>query len=174
MPRAPRVPVVVREVGDPLEGERVLIESNRQRVKTASEVMREAKEFKRIIERQAQQRQDEGRAKGGKAAGRGRPKGSDSSVATLPQSYQEEAKTRTQVAEAVGMKPRTFAKLEHVYNSSASSRRRRSPGCWRRRAREARRQDEGDRRRPIALCQRWHRAMKMKGRPARNWPRRSA
>ena len=37
-------------------------------------------------------------------------------MATLAQRTEDERKTRTQVAEAVGMKPRTFAKVEGVYN----------------------------------------------------------
>ncbi len=36
----------------------------------------------------------------------------------MPESYRGERETRTQVAEAVGMKPRTYAKLKHVYDAT--------------------------------------------------------
>ncbi|MDP9374621.1 MAG: hypothetical protein M3Q65_19665, partial [Chloroflexota bacterium] len=63
--------------------------------------MREAEQLKRIIAEEARRRM---------LAGQADP------VATLQQGSAWERKTVTQVAEAVGMKPRTFAKLEHVYN----------------------------------------------------------
>ncbi len=96
------VPVIARDVGDPLEAERLLIESNRQRVKTHSETMREAERLKGIIAEEAQRHM-----LAGKAANPG---------ATLHQGSPWERRTTTPVAEAVGMKPRTFAKVEAVYS----------------------------------------------------------
>jgi ParB-like chromosome segregation protein Spo0J len=43
------VPVIVRQIDNPLEAERVLIESNRQREKTVTETMHEAEHIARII-----------------------------------------------------------------------------------------------------------------------------
>ena len=66
--------------------------------------MREAEQLKRIIAEEAKRRMLAGKAV--------------DPVATLPQGSEDERKTRTQVAEAVGMKPRTFAKVEGVYSVS--------------------------------------------------------
>ncbi len=73
--------VVVREIGGPLEAERALIESNRQRVKTTSEVMREAEQLKRIIAEEAKRRMLAGTTEDG-AGGRGR--GAGRGVKSLP------------------------------------------------------------------------------------------
>ncbi len=67
------VPVMVREVYDPLDAERLLIESNRQREKTTSKIHREAGELERIIGAQAKARMVTGGRIGGELAGRGRP-----------------------------------------------------------------------------------------------------
>jgi len=112
------VPVSVRAIDNPLEGERVIIESNRQREKTMSERMHEADNIERIIAEEARRRMLAGQTSGGKTAGRGRPKTDDSSVPTLAQSYRDDDKTRTQVAEAVGMKRSTFAKVRHVHDTA--------------------------------------------------------
>jgi len=112
------VPVIVRAIDHPLEAERVIIESNRQREKTMSERMHEADNIERIIAEEARRRMLAGQTSGGKTAGRGRPKTDDSSVPTLAQSYRDDDKTRTQVAEAVGMKRSTFAKVRHVHDTA--------------------------------------------------------
>jgi len=96
------VPVIVRQIDEPLEAERVLIESNQQREKTMSERMHEAKHLKRIYAEEAKARQ-----RGGQ--------GGVLLVANLPQAT---AKTRDKVAAAVGMKPKTFASVEKVYTTA--------------------------------------------------------
>ncbi len=50
-------------------------------------------------------------------AGRGRPKTDDSSRATLHESY-DENRTDTTVAEAVGMKQRSYTKVKKVYDTA--------------------------------------------------------
>jgi hypothetical protein len=65
------VPVVVREIADPLDAERVLIEANRQRDKTMSQIHREADELERIIGAQARARMHAGVTPDG-AGGRGK------------------------------------------------------------------------------------------------------
>ena len=74
---------------------------DRQRVKTHSEVLREAEQLKYIIAEEARRRM---------LAGQPDP------VATLQQGSAWDRKTVTQIAEAVGMKPRTFATVEGVYS----------------------------------------------------------
>jgi len=97
------VPVVVRTVGDPLEAETVLLESNRQREKTYTERMREADQLTRIFAEEARRRMIAGKA---------------DPLATLPEGRPDEGFTRTKVAEAVGMKPRTYAKTKKVYDAA--------------------------------------------------------
>ncbi len=75
---------------------------NRQRVKTASERMREAEQLGRIIAEEARRRM-----LAGKPA---------DPVPMLAQGPNDERKTRTRLAGAVGMKSRTFAKVEGVYH----------------------------------------------------------
>jgi len=50
------VPVIVREITDVLDAERILIASNDQREKTASERMHEADHLTRIIAEEARRR----------------------------------------------------------------------------------------------------------------------
>jgi len=73
------VPLIVREISDPLEAERILIESNRQRDKTPSEVMREADSLTRIFAEEARRRMLPGKAA--------------APVATLPQGSGGDHKT---------------------------------------------------------------------------------
>ncbi len=108
------VPVIVRAIDNPLEAERVLIESNRQREKTPSEMMREAENLTRIFAEEARRRMLAGITEDG-AGGRGKQK---NPVATLPQGLGGDHKTRTQVAESVGKKPRTYAKIKQVYDTA--------------------------------------------------------
>ena len=96
------VPVIVREIGDPLEAERIIIESNRQRKKTASEVMRESEQIERIIAAEAKARQ--------------KRKPEDSVRPTLDE--QTPMRTDEAVAEAVGMKRSTYAKTKKVYDTA--------------------------------------------------------
>jgi len=113
-----RVPVIVRDIADPLEAERVIIESNRQRDKTPSEVMHEADNLTRIFEEEARRKILEGASGGGQTAGRGRPKGEDSPTPTLVQGSRAERMTATKVAEAVGMKRSTHRKVKTVYDTA--------------------------------------------------------
>jgi ParB-like chromosome segregation protein Spo0J len=94
------VPVIMREIDNPLEAELVLIESNRQREKTASERMHEADNLTRIFADEARRRM---------LAGKDDPR------ATL-----REGRSRTDaaVAEAVGMKERTYRKTKSVYDTA--------------------------------------------------------
>jgi len=85
------VPVIVREITDPLEAERILIESNRQRKKTASEVMREAQHSQRIEAAWAKERQ-----RAAAEETNARLHGTPTLVANLPQAS---AWTRDKVAE---------------------------------------------------------------------------
>ena len=59
--------------------------------------------------------QEEGRKKGGKTAGKGRPK--DSSGGTSPQAKDESARTTAVAAAAVGMDRRTYEKAKEVVKS---------------------------------------------------------
>ena len=107
--------MIVREITAPLEAERILIASNDTREKTASERMHEADHLTRIFAIEAERRMLEGASVGGQTAGKGRPKGEETPVATLPQG---KGKTREQVAEAIGMKPRTYAKTKKGYDAA--------------------------------------------------------
>ena len=100
------VPVIVRQVGDPLEAELILIASNRQRRKTPSEIMRESEELERIYAAAAKERQG--------------TRTDLNIVAALPQCSPAARETRTRVAEAVGMKPRTHSKVKTVYDAAKS------------------------------------------------------
>ncbi len=95
-----RIPVVVRHVDEPLEAEHVLLESNRQREKTYSERMREAEHIKRIVAEEAKRRMLAGRA--------------TDPPPTLGEGRHSQ-ETVAQVAEVVGMKRSTFAKVERVH-----------------------------------------------------------
>jgi hypothetical protein len=97
------VPVSVRAIDHPLEGERVIIESNRQREKTMSERMHEADNIERIIAEEAKRRM---------LAGKDDPR------ATL-----REGRSRTDaaVAEAVGMKERTYRKTKSVFDAASDT-----------------------------------------------------
>ena len=87
-----------------LDGERIIIESNRQREKTASERMHEADNLTRIFA-------EEGRRKmlAGKPI---------DPPAMLREGTRHERETVAQVAEAVGMKPRTYAKVKNVHDTA--------------------------------------------------------
>jgi len=98
------VPVIVRDIGDPLEAERILIESNRQREKTASERMHEADNLTRIFAEEARRRMVAGKA--------------PDPPATLGEGTRHERETVTQVAEAIGMKPRTYAKVKYAHDTA--------------------------------------------------------
>ena len=70
-----------------------------------------------LEEKAAKERADEGRKRGGKTAGKGRPK-SDSSGETFPQAKEESDRTRDRVAEAVGMSGRTYEKAKAVVDAA--------------------------------------------------------
>ena len=78
----------------------VIIESNRQREKTASEVMREAVQIGLI---------ETAKAKARMLAGQADP---------VPNSAQGKGKTRTKVAEQVGRKPTTFRSIQKVWEAA--------------------------------------------------------
>jgi len=105
-------------IDSPLEAERVLIESNRQREKTTSEVMHEAEAIARIIEEENKRAILVGASAGGKTAGRGRPKTDDSPCPTLDKGYAPQRRTDAAVAEAVGMKRSTHRKVKAVYDAA--------------------------------------------------------
>ena len=90
------VPVIVHEITDPLEAERILIESNRQREKTPSERMREAKHIEHIVSEEAMRRM---------LAGKADP------CATR---HKGQVHTDTEVAASVDMKPTTFRSGDHA------------------------------------------------------------
>lgn len=126
----PSIPVVVREIADPLDGERILIESNRQREKTTTQRQREADALVRIIGEQARQRMAEGRRRGGQIAGRGRPRDEvDRSTSNCAEAYQDDlppapkrVETDAQVAEMVGVKRDTYRRERHVYQVAEGQR----------------------------------------------------
>ena len=101
----------MRQIENPLD-----IESNKQRQKTPSEVMREAKHPQHVYAERAKRAMLAGASAGGVTAGRGRPKSEDSPRATLHEGY---GRTDAKVADAVGMKQRTFAKVKNVFESAA-------------------------------------------------------
>ncbi len=79
-----------------------------------SERMHEADNIERIIAEENRRKMLAGVTEDG-AGGRGHKL---NPVATLPQGLGDDGKTRTQVAEAVGMKARTFAKVKHVHDTA--------------------------------------------------------
>jgi ParB-like chromosome segregation protein Spo0J len=94
----------------PLEAERFVIESNRQRVKTAEQKGREFKELKRIEAAIAKEKESE------------RKQQAKTTSANLPKSTPTPAPTskhdsRAKAAEAVGLKPRTADKLEKIVDA---------------------------------------------------------
>ncbi len=70
-------------------------------------MLREAEQLKRIIAEEARRRMLAGKA--------------TDPLATLPEGPREAQQTRAQVADAVGMKPRTFAKVEDIYHAAAGA-----------------------------------------------------
>jgi hypothetical protein len=98
------VPVIVRQIDNPLEAERVIIESNRQRDKTASERMHEADNLTRIFAEENRKKMLAGKA--------------PDPPATLREGTRHERETVAQVAEQVGMKPRTYAKVKNVHDTA--------------------------------------------------------
>lgn len=133
------VPVVVREIADPLDGERILIESNRQREKTTTQRQREADELARIIGAQARERM----ADAGRTFGRGMTRDEIAS-AQLSQSYAGEPgaqneepssydsapdpapapriETAERVAELLGVSRATFKRERTVYQTATGQR----------------------------------------------------
>jgi len=108
------VPVIVRAIDNPLEAERVLIESNRQREKTMSERMHEAENIERIVAEENRRKMLAGVTPDG-AGGRGhtlnpRP--------MLDEGLAPQRRTDAAVAEAVGMKRSTHRKVKDVYNTA--------------------------------------------------------
>jgi ParB-like chromosome segregation protein Spo0J len=97
------IPVIEREITDPLQAERILIESNRQREKTASERMHEADHLTRILAEEARRRM-----LGGKA------------IDPTPMLAEGKGETRTKVAEAIGMKRSTYTKTKKVFDAAQS------------------------------------------------------
>lgn len=95
------VPVIVREIDDPLEAEIILIESNRQREKTASDIMREAERLRDIEREKARKRMLAGKA-----------------ADPVPHVAQGKGKTRDKVAEQVGRKRGTLANIETVWKAA--------------------------------------------------------
>jgi len=131
----PVVPVVVREITDPLDGERALIESNRQREKTATQRQKEVGELMRIIGAQSQERMRAGVTEDG-AGGRGREK---NPRPTLDEGFSEgytaestpakptpmsSGRTDERVAEMVGVKRSTLRKEREVYQTATGERAR--------------------------------------------------
>jgi len=108
------VPVIVRDIDNPLEAEQVIIESNRQREKTASEVMHEAENFERIIAEENRRKMLAGVTEDG-AGGRGRKK---NPVHNCAQGSDSERKTRSRVAEEVGMGRGSFDRIKTVYETA--------------------------------------------------------
>lgn len=92
----------------------MLIESNRQRIKTMRETMREAEHIERIIAEEAKRRMLAGTTEDG-AGGRGNRK---NPPPTLAEGLPSERETRTQVAAAVGMKRSTYNKTKSVYDAA--------------------------------------------------------
>ena len=107
------MPVIVRDIGDPLEAERILIESNRQRAKTPSERMHEADNLTRIFAEEARKAMLAGVTEDG-AGGRGKRV---NPLPTLAEGLPDR-RTDTQAAEAVGMKQRTYAKVKYVHDTA--------------------------------------------------------
>jgi len=105
------VPVIVRQIGDPLEAELILIGSNDQREKTPSERMHEADHMTLIFAEKNRRAMLAGVTAEG-AGGRGRRA---NPPPTLAEGLGE---TRTQVAKAIGMKRSTYAKVKHVHDTS--------------------------------------------------------
>jgi len=95
------VPVIVREITDPLEAESILIESNRQREKTLSDRMREAENLTRIVAEEAKAQQ-----------------GARTDLRATLHEGLSPIRTDTAVAEVVGMKQRTYAKTKKVYDAA--------------------------------------------------------
>ena len=102
------VPVIVREIDNPLEAERVLIESNRQREKMASEVMREAENFERIIAEENRRKMLAVLKQGADVPAR----------PTLDEREPPSQRTDAAVAEAVGRKRSTYRKVKAVYDTA--------------------------------------------------------
>ncbi len=113
------VPVVVREIYDPLDAERLLIESNRQREKTTSQIHREADELERIIGTQAKARMSEGGQRGKRGAAKTEE---EIRLRQLAEPYSENespgerVETAERVAALVGRPTRTFQRERHVWN----------------------------------------------------------
>jgi len=106
------VPVIVRAIDNPLEAERVLIESNRQREKTMSERMHEADNIERIIAEENRRKMLAGVTAAG-AGGRGHKQ---NPRADSREGYRQ--RTDTQVAEAVGLKENKYRKVKHVHDTA--------------------------------------------------------
>lgn len=110
------VPCIVRHdlVDQPLVVERMVIESNSQRVKTGDQLAREAAALAVIEEKSAALRQEKSRPDKGEKVGERKV------VATLPpptkpeENAQKPSKTRESVANSLGVSPRTAQKAINV------------------------------------------------------------
>lgn len=97
-----RLPVVVATYRDEIEEKLAVIEHNRQRQKTLTQLMREAEELELIERARAKERQGK------------RNDLKQNFVATLTP-CSENGKTRDKVSRAIGMKPSTYRKAKSVY-----------------------------------------------------------
>lgn len=95
------VPTITHHIDDPLDAETVLIESNRQREKTASDIMREAERLRVIEAERARKRQLAGMA--------------SDLQANLPEGP---GQTRDKVAARVGLKTGTFRNIKTVWDAA--------------------------------------------------------
>jgi ParB/RepB/Spo0J family partition protein len=102
-----RLPVVVTTFTDELAERLAIIEHNRQRVKSLTQLMREAEELEKIEKVRAKERQGK------------RHDIKPNIVSTLTPSS-ENGKTRDKVANMIGMKPITFQKAKNVYEQAKS------------------------------------------------------
>lgn len=103
----PSVPVSVVEYPDELAERRAILEFNRQRDKSTSQRMAEGDEIKAIEAERAKRRLAHGLTAPGRTL-----------VATLPEALPEVGRTRDKVAEAIDMRPRTYAKVESVWEAA--------------------------------------------------------
>ncbi|MGI0081048.1 MAG: DNA methyltransferase [Nitrososphaerales archaeon] len=103
-----RAEVIYRDFKDELEEEEFLIEANKQRDKTATQIWNEAKALQRIYAERAKQNQ---RQHGSTAPGRGK---------SLLFNLNNSVHTQKTVAEKTGLSQGSFAKLEQVGKAADS------------------------------------------------------
>lgn len=109
-----KVPCRTITFDNDLDEKEALIEFNRQRDKTPEQCVREGKTLKVIYAERARLEQVEA----GKKYGESHPK--QEHVPTLAQPQAEDTKTRTKVAEDVGMKRTTYTKTEELVDKADS------------------------------------------------------